>query len=65
MINAWYPKSFSERIDLILLYVASKSDYVGDLLKISNNDLYNIFFIKRFDRKNQLLNSLQVQLKHD
>lgn len=60
MINAWYPKSFSERIDLILLYVAGKSDYVGDLLKISNNDLYNIFFIKRFDRKNQLLNSEQI-----
>lgn len=45
MIEAWYPKNFSERVDYILLYIASHTQHLGQSLYISNICLSNVLFV--------------------
>lgn len=56
-IKAFYPKKFNDRINRILLGLAEKSDYMGDIIKLSKEQLYSAFFIKRFDKEGCLLES--------
>lgn len=45
IIEAWYPKSFSERIDQILLYVASHTEHIGQPLQLDANHILSVLFI--------------------
>ena len=45
-IKNFYPETFSEKINMILKYVASKSRFFGDLVKIKQQFLYTFFFIR-------------------
>ena len=45
-INAWYPKTFEERINYALMYLANNSEYVGAPLAISIEELSHLFFFK-------------------
>ncbi|MBP5467067.1 MAG: hypothetical protein J6Y43_05855, partial [Clostridia bacterium] len=40
IINAWYPKTFADKIDLILLKLAELSNFQGDYVTISNELLF-------------------------
>ena len=47
IVENWYPKNFSEKIDMILLGLASLSKFHGDEVELTNKQLYSSFFFKR------------------
>lgn len=47
MISAWYPKSFSERIDLILLYLNSRIPHIGQFVTLGMQEVFSMLFIDR------------------
>lgn len=46
MVETWYPKTFSERVDKILLYLASQTEYMGQELNLEYQDIASIYFIE-------------------
>ena len=46
MVEAWYPKTFAEKIDKILLYLSSRMDYVGEQKIFTNQELVDIYFVQ-------------------
>ncbi len=50
IINAWYPRSFAERINLMLLKLDEISDYIGQELILSRLELYGLTFVERYKR---------------
>ena len=53
IIEAWYPKRFSERIDQILLYIADHTEHVGKPLQLSVSRLLNVLFVDRQEIDNR------------
>ncbi len=47
MIAAWYPKSFSERIDMILLYINSRILHIGQFVTLGMQEVLSMLFIDR------------------
>lgn len=45
MVEAWYPKTFAEKVDKIFMYFSSKTKYMGEELDIYYQDLAKIYFI--------------------
>ncbi len=50
IIENWYPKTFSERIDYILLYLNNRIKHIGQQQSFEYSELLSAFFI---DRKEQ------------
>lgn len=46
MVENWYPKTFAEKIDLILFWIADKSTFMGEEIAISIGELSELFFMK-------------------
>lgn len=55
MIAAWYPKSFAERIDMILLYINSRISHIGQFVTLGKQEVFSMLFI---DRKEYIPNSI-------
>ncbi len=47
IIENWYPKTFSERVDYILLYLNKRIKHIGQQLSFSYPELLSAFFIDR------------------
>jgi nucleoside 2-deoxyribosyltransferase len=47
--ETWYPKTFNDKINEILLGFAKMSKYNGDWFQLSPEQLYSAFFVKRYD----------------
>ena len=47
IISAWYPKSFSERIDLILIYINSRIPHIGQFVILGMQEVFSMLFIDR------------------
>lgn len=47
LIENWYPKTFSERVDNILLYIALHTEHIGQPLQLSVNQLLNVLFVDK------------------
>lgn len=45
-VNNWYPDTFSQKIDQILLWLDSKSSYWGQTIKYSKEEALSHFFIE-------------------
>lgn len=45
MVENWYPKNFSEKMDMILLGFAKQSKYYGDSVALSRDEFFRAFFI--------------------
>lgn len=52
IVEIWYPKTFKEKIDLILLYIYSKIKYIGTPIKLRQDQMVSGFFIDRYEYKN-------------
>lgn len=50
IINAWYPKSFSERVDRILLRLDSLTKHIGQAVVVGFQEMTSLLFV---DRKEQ------------
>lgn len=49
IIANWYPKSFAEKIDQILLYLHKRAPHVGQSVRFSAEQLYSFLFIDRYE----------------
>ena len=54
-ILAFYPRTFSERINKILLGLARQIKYIGNSVPLTENELVSAFFVKRFNENCELL----------
>ncbi len=49
MVETWYPKTFAERVDRILLYFSSKSNHIGQPISLSYEEMISALFIDRYE----------------
>lgn len=49
IVEAWYPKSFAEKIDRILLYLNKHAPHIGQTTQFAVQTLYSFLFIDRYD----------------
>ena len=49
IIQNWFPKTFSERVDYILLYLNKRIKHIGQQVTFSYNELLSVMFIDRKD----------------
>lgn len=47
IIESWYPRTFSEKIDCILLFLNSRTNHIGQLITLSYQELLGALFIDR------------------
>lgn len=60
VVENWYPKTFSEKVDLFLLMMAKRSNYIGDLILFTDDQLLSACFAIR---ENKGVLELLTQLK--
>lgn len=60
IIEAFYPRTFSERIDKILLYIAKSSSYIGDSIEMTYGEMHSACFITRYDKLRRNLLEPQI-----
>lgn len=48
-VEAWFPQSFSAKIDAVLLGLAKISNFDGDKIILPQEKLHSLFFVKRFN----------------
>lgn len=48
-VENWYPKTLAEKIDYILLYLNSRSSYMGEEIRLNKEEALSCFFIERYD----------------
>lgn len=53
IIEAWYPKSFAEKIDQILLYLHKHAPHIGQSIYFDMQTLYSFLFVDRYDFVNE------------
>lgn len=56
-IEAFYPKTFAERIDRILLGMAKKADFFGNRITYTMDQILSAMFIRRFDKKGNCIDA--------
>lgn len=61
IVEAWYPRSFAEKIDLILLYLHKHAPHIGQSIHFTPQTLYSFLFIDRYD----FVNGQYVSRKDD
>lgn len=54
IVDNWYPKTFSEKIDTILLGFAKLSKYDGSVVELTYNQALSACFVKRFNEDGSL-----------
>ncbi len=53
IVEAWYPKSFAEKIDQILLYLHKHAPHIGQGNYFASQTLYSILFVDRYELVNE------------
>ena len=56
-VKAWFPQNFSEKIDTILIGLASLSNYESERIILSPEEKVSLFFGKRYKDDNQTVNA--------
>ena len=49
MVETWYPKTFAERVDRILLYFSAKATHIGQTFSLSYEEMISVLFVDRYD----------------
>ena len=62
IIDNWYPKTFAERIDYILLYLSKRAKHVGQSVTLTTEELLSLLFI---DRKEINDFTRELEPRHD
>ena len=47
IVEAWYPKSFAERIDVVLLYINTHTEHMGQQIYFSYHGMLSLLFVDR------------------
>lgn len=61
MIENWYPKTFSERIDYILMYINAHTPHIGQEITWNYPEMLGALFVDRYeiDKNYSLANSIK------
>ncbi|MDE6244218.1 MAG: Lar family restriction alleviation protein [Treponemataceae bacterium] len=62
MVENWYPKNFNEKIDMILLWMANESQYMGDSVLIHRDHFTSLFFMQNSFIENNGIIQKEYQL---
>lgn len=54
-VGGWYPKLFSERIDIILLGLWQRASFPSEEIKLTLAEKYSAFFVQRINRRKDKL----------
>lgn len=52
IVETWYPRSFAEKIDRILLYLHKHAPHIGQSVHFAPQVLYSFLFVDRYDIAN-------------
>lgn len=52
IIESWYPKTFDERIDKILVCIYENTDHVGEAINLPIDESYSLLFVDRKTNEN-------------
>ena len=63
-IKAYFPTKFSDKVDLSLLVLAKKSEYFGNTITISDEEMCSLLFIRRYDEKGEPLQKSQISTQY-
>ena len=53
IVDSWYPRSLSEKVDNILLYIDLHAKHLGQKIQISLPSLMGVLFVDRYDIDNK------------
>lgn len=62
--EAFYPTRFSEKMDLSLLAIAKKSVSFGNVIEISDAEMFSLLFVRRYDDKGEMLPIDQIRFQY-
>lgn len=67
MIENWYPKTFSERIDYILMYINAHTPHIGQEITWNFPEMLGALFVDRYeiDKSYPLSNSIKQSLRDE
>ncbi len=51
IVDNWYPKTFSEKVDIFLLELVSRADYVNETIRFSKEQLESACFVLRHPKE--------------
>lgn len=54
MVEAWYPRAFSERIDHIIRYLGTHIEHIGQRIWLSYSEALSLLFIDRKERQKDI-----------
>lgn len=57
LIESWFPKTFSERIDNILLCISSLTKHIGQSISLDHSELCSLLFVAQKDTHQEGLSS--------
>lgn len=69
VVEAWYPKTFNEKVNTFLLHLGEKSNYMGDIVLFTEESLKSACFVVRdpkgfYENGDQIEAQLQTFLKY-
>lgn len=57
IVENWYPKTFSERIDMILLFLNSRIKHIGQQISMGYQELLSVLFVDRKEYNTSSINT--------
>lgn len=66
IVENWYPKTFSEKVDLFLLGLSKKSEFIGEPIILTSNQLRSACFVLRNPKgpMSSLTNVIEIQTQY-
>lgn len=65
LIENWYPKTFSERVDYILMYLSEHTAHMGQLFSFSYQESLSLMFIDRKEKESNRIVNLQEEWRKE
>lgn len=61
LINAWYPKTFSERVDYIIKYLGTHIEHIGQQISFTYAEMLSLLFVDRQEMSKSVIKPELVQ----
>lgn len=62
IINNWYPKTFAERVDFILLYLNERASHIGQQITLSYAQMMGMLFVDRKELDSEWFSDTRGQM---
>lgn len=65
LVDAWYPKTFSERVDYIIEYLGTHIEHAGQQISFSHFEILSLLFIDRVEKTKNIKNEIVKREKEE